>query len=315
MEKISRVKKYAHLREELINDGDTQLTSTELTSFAERLKQIDSTQFDSVKIIEDSKHDPIHVRREAYFDDEGDAVISIDVEETPIKQEDDQPNLYNTIEMTDFSNEYLDEAISEIKEYNLKKGYISNANTSIDVFNSIRSEIRDGSFHEVNEIQEELERAQESNQQVQEVYEEFIVEELTPEQQERIAATQELKKSISNELASMDELANPTYEEETIIEEPQIEEVVVKKEKPFLRLLQTDEELNSLDEINEPRFKNEIKVRDLSETRDTRLEINSFKNEEIEETGSGNQILNIIIIVLIIAVLIVAGILLYLLFM
>ena len=105
MEKLSRVKKYAQLREELMNNAESQVSSSELSEFAKRLNQIDSSQFEKMEASANTDHDPVHLRRETYFESEKETKKEEKLEDT----------------FSSFSNEYLDEYINEVKQYNYKR--------------------------------------------------------------------------------------------------------------------------------------------------------------------------------------------------
>ena len=132
MEKLSRTKKYQALRESLQNDAESQVVSKDLTSFQNRLNRLDVMQFDT----EDNgaDHDPVHARRNSYF------------EETPVVKEEvvvepevmEEAEIEKTTQYT-FNNEYLDEYISEVKEYNKNKGLLKKDDTAMNILEGLKA--------------------------------------------------------------------------------------------------------------------------------------------------------------------------------
>ena len=131
MEKLSRTKKYQALRESLQNDAESQVVSKDLTSFQDRLNRLDVMHFDTEQIGTD--HDPVHARRTNYF------------EETPVVKEEvviepvviEEAEIEKTTQYT-FNNEYLDEYISEVKEYNKNKGLLKKDDTAMNILEGLK---------------------------------------------------------------------------------------------------------------------------------------------------------------------------------
>ena len=115
MEKLSRTKKYQALRESLQNDAESQVVSKDLTSFQDRLNRLDVMHFDTEQIGTD--HDPVHARRTNYFEETPAVKEEVVIEPVVIEE----AEIEKTTQYT-FNNEYLDEYISEVKEYNKNKG-------------------------------------------------------------------------------------------------------------------------------------------------------------------------------------------------
>ncbi len=114
MGKYSRTAKYQELREHLQNDSEGQIDTKELSQFTERLNKIDSTRLGTVP-----SHEPVDSNYEymSSFDE--------------------------TNEMKDvstFNNEYLDEYIHEVKQYNREKGRMLNENTQINILKELRGD-------------------------------------------------------------------------------------------------------------------------------------------------------------------------------
>ncbi|MBS6373462.1 MAG: hypothetical protein KH431_02460 [Erysipelotrichaceae bacterium] len=117
MEKLSRVKKYEDLRKNIESENPSSgdvVSGDKLSSYANKLNTIDPTVFKKMDIKEEN-HIPERERREAYFQDELDTPIS------------------------SFTNEYLDDFISEVKEYNIRKGTRENEDTEIDILSQLQN--------------------------------------------------------------------------------------------------------------------------------------------------------------------------------
>ena len=132
MEKLSRTKKYQALRESLQNDAESQVVSKDLTSFQDRLNRLDVMHFDTEEIGAD--HDPVHARKTNYF------------EETPVVKEEvvvnepvviEEAEIEKTTQYT-FNNEYLDEYISEVKQYNKNKGLLKKDDTAMNILEGLK---------------------------------------------------------------------------------------------------------------------------------------------------------------------------------
>ena len=70
MQNMSRKAKYEKLRQELQNDAESQISTKGISAYAERLSRLDTTATEQLEVKEEENHDPIHLRREAYFADE-----------------------------------------------------------------------------------------------------------------------------------------------------------------------------------------------------------------------------------------------------
>lgn len=114
MSEFSRVKKYAQLREELANDNESEVKSEALAPYADRLSRID-TRYQPMETVK-ATHSPLHSRNAAY---------------APV----DEPV---TFEESTFNNEYLDQFIEEVKQYNMRKGYRKSDDTKSEVLLKVK---------------------------------------------------------------------------------------------------------------------------------------------------------------------------------
>ena len=121
MQNMSRKAKYEKLRQELQNDAESQISTKGISAYAERLSRLDTTATEQLEVKEEENHDPIHLRREAYFADE-------------TQKEKANPTAAS------FNNEYLDEYISEVKEYNKQRGLLASEDTQVNILKQLREQ-------------------------------------------------------------------------------------------------------------------------------------------------------------------------------
>lgn len=123
MAKLSRLEKYEELRNKLQNDSESEIKTADLSEYANKLNKIDSS-FKTMEISDTGSHDPIHARREEYFNTTG----------IP-KQKIPASNHSKT-----FDNEYLDEYINEVKQYNKEQGLLVSDDTQKNILNELYGE-------------------------------------------------------------------------------------------------------------------------------------------------------------------------------
>ncbi|SJZ87731.1 hypothetical protein [Anaerorhabdus furcosa] len=123
MGKYSRTAKYQELREHLQNDAEGQIDSKDLSQFTERLSKIDN-----VNLGTRPSHEPL-LKQNEYLDSH-DAISEKE-------------------EIATFNNEYLDEYIQEVKQYNKDKGRMLNDDTQINILKELRGDKPKASLEEV----------------------------------------------------------------------------------------------------------------------------------------------------------------------
>jgi len=272
MEKLSRVKKYAQLREELMNDAESEVSSSELSEFAKRLNRIDSNQFNAMETSDNTEHDPVHLRRESYF-------------EEPVKKECNVEDTFSS-----FNNEYLDEYINEVKQYNQVHGYSSSEDTAKNILNTFKKEITSldeldimPSFDETTEIP--------------------------------VFGKKEDPSLISVEVKNLLNSINLSKDETSVHKDDNI-----KRNEPLTFIDYTDSpmplEVKGEENDFEKELKKEKELRErlMNETVQMRAQLDDYDKELSEVNDSvmhANQVLNIVLIILILVMLAVAGILIY----
>lgn len=114
MEKLSRVKKYEQLRKEIELSHSDEIQSGELKEYANKLNAIDPVLFKKMEVSEE-KQEP---RRTKTYD----------------------TSLISTNEP--FENEYMDDLIRDVKQYNIEKGLLNSDNTEIHILNQLKTPTR-----------------------------------------------------------------------------------------------------------------------------------------------------------------------------
>ena len=142
-QKKSRVKKFEEFRQSLLDEqSESRVLTKELTPFANQLHQIDNDHFDNVTLNSDVEyHSPLHMRNDRYsLKKEVEILKESPVVKTESSLVIDTLNDEGLIEDTDsFNNQYLDEFIKEVKDYNVSKGYRSEQDTKSNLLNEVKS--------------------------------------------------------------------------------------------------------------------------------------------------------------------------------
>lgn len=278
-QKKSRVKKFEEFRQSLLDEQtDAKVLTKELTPFANQLHQIDNDHFENVKQnYDEDYHSPLHMRNERYslkkevevlseipFDKETKSVVSEStIDETPINETDS------------FNNQYLEEFIKEVKDYNVSKGYRSEQDTKSNLLNEVKSNTVLRPFGDL-----------EPSRPIEEYVEEYIDEEIieTP--------APEIKES------------NPTSEQTLIFEaikeeksdDSEVDQTIMMKVQEYADSEETYE--NYVTDNHDTLLEETTKLK-------TQLnEQNSVVTEMSGKIDKTNRILNILITILVILIVI-----------
>ena len=173
MEKLSRVKKYEELRKsiEMDNNINALNNSTELQNSENLLQSFDS----SITKQQNSLNDAIRAKR--------------------VKSQTQDEDV-NDIPTTDtFTNEYLDDFIKEVRDYNIRKGNRESEDTEVDILYQLNAANRVKRAQYVSEIQEDTKEdtketqdianevknllAQDDNEKAEEVNDTFTLDSAT----------------------------------------------------------------------------------------------------------------------------------------
>lgn len=129
MEKLSRVKKYEQLRKEIETNNTDDIQSEKLSEYANRLNEFDPILFKKMDV-KSENHVPVREKKDVTSDFE----------------------VFNT---DTFKNEYMDDFIKEVKQYNIEKGLLENENTEIDILSQLQSPKRKPRESYIKELTEQ----------------------------------------------------------------------------------------------------------------------------------------------------------------
>ncbi len=316
METLSRVKRYEDLRKQIEDDsiGTDTPPEEKLQSYAKRLNEIDPSIFKKVTITEEEPNTPQRERVETSIYDDNDST------------------------MQEFRNEYLDDFINEVREYNIKKGNRESENTQIDILNRLnavsrakRSDYIQNIEDEVKEVKQEeavIQNREDIAAQVKSLLEEEALQpepliqrtdtkkadeskpaEATVEVMKPTDVTpQELKKEspAKQPKTKMTPSAQPVNVNQSAAEKKEKQPVMQNKPKPkpvAAKELQAEVE-------REQKLHQKL----VEETQQLRVQLNEYEddlNDLSEGVEKTNKMLNVILGCLILALLVIIGIIIY----
>lgn len=136
MTKYSRTAKFEDLRNQLQNSTETETRSRDIQNLEKRLNRIDSANFAAPdrEVSDSSQHDPIHSRRRQSLDQNQAGSRSEDLLFNTQRFKDDSDNMQTE------ENDYLDQYIREVKQYNIDQGNAYSTNTNLNILKSIHGE-------------------------------------------------------------------------------------------------------------------------------------------------------------------------------
>lgn len=150
MAELSRIKKYKDLRESIAQDLDSNdvTTTKELSRFQKRLNQIDANNFHRSGDYTESASEGVHRRVSAPIPKVEPVQPVISEPVTAFEHEEPAPTLadfeagaFTTVnDLAGYDNDYLDQYIREVKQYNIEQGNSSLENTSMDILRKIKGD-------------------------------------------------------------------------------------------------------------------------------------------------------------------------------
>ena len=129
----SRMAKNAQLHQELLSEKEDKIITKELSPFANQLNNIDN-QFERMDIpleTDENYVSPLHHRNERYVPKQE---ADIEVKESVDEEVED---IVERVEDTGFSNDFLEDFIDEVKQYNVEKGYRNTVDTQSNVLSGL----------------------------------------------------------------------------------------------------------------------------------------------------------------------------------
>lgn len=137
MDSLSRVKKNAELRQTIENSRESELTSSVLAPYADRLNKINP----ELSSIDTALKQPDRLPNHG-------------------KEEGERPNIGKISDDPAFHHELLDEFLDEVKNYNLKKGYATSEDTDLNILGKVSSStpVNDEFAVDEDQITQEIKR-------------------------------------------------------------------------------------------------------------------------------------------------------------
>lgn len=132
-ERKSRMQRNSVLHEQLLAQKEGRIETKELSPFANQLNKIDS-QFERMDLkqeVDTNYKSPLHVRNDRFSPKQQLDQSIVNPSET------EDANLVPQQVTTDFENDYLEDFIKEVKQYNVDMGYRQTVDTKANVLSSI----------------------------------------------------------------------------------------------------------------------------------------------------------------------------------
>lgn len=314
MEKLSRVKKYEELRKSIETDNHVDTKEEATLHNDDTLKRFDSSVLKKAEIKEDT------------YQPGREKVIEETTEETPSQGEE-----------AGFTNEYLDDFIREVRQYNIRKGTRECENTQVDILNQLNAVNRAKRTQYVEKIEDDAKEeamvstpvkqilkkedialeVQNLLREEDEVAEKSIVEDKTeviePHEVEEMNVDQTLliKDTFSHLDDEMEE--DEEEEEESVEEEVEEEEAPAPKKRGFFKKKKEEveeEEVASDDIPVSPTIHKKL----LEETQQLRVQMDEYE-DELTDLSDGvektNKLLNFVLCFLILVLLVIIGFIAY----
>ncbi len=136
MASLSRMEKYKNLRDGLQNDTGSTETTKELSRFERRLNRIDAQNFSAPQEVREDVHEAQHARVQEPVPE---PVLSrTQSRNKPVFDENFMDENENS---SGFDNDFLDQYIREVKQYNIDQGNAVSENTQVNVLKNIREKM------------------------------------------------------------------------------------------------------------------------------------------------------------------------------
>lgn len=262
MEKLSRVKKYEQLRKEIETQPVEEIKSDQLSQYANRLNEFDPVLFKKMEVKEET-HVPVREKKESLVDTSTD--------------------LFNT---DSFKNEYMDDIIRDVKNYNLQRGLMESDNTQIDILHQLNRPAPKRREDYIKELNDD------------------VIQPIKPkvESETTSQSKQEIAKQIQELLQESEELP---------LQGMSVKRVEIEKQEVAATTIQQDatQEYSMMSRMNED-FQRKI----TEETQQIRVQLDEYE-EEITGLNKGinktHKLLNIIMLLLVLAFVIIVGISVY----
>lgn len=268
MDKLSRVQKYAQLRENIENDhsNDENIFHDEQI---ETLKKIHPNYQKKDNFVHKPKHEQIN----SGFDEEENSVYRYQ------EEEDDSTS--------QFTNEYLDDFLNEVKDYNLKKGNRRVDNTQADILRQLNQKTHQRRVEYLAKINDED-------------------KEIDFNDEDEIYTSTLSKEEIAQEIKNLAQVSeNITLEPKKIAQTKMHEPLVEKKMDTSTAI--KPKSLEVTDTFNMQEIADKMIERTQQLYREVEVYQNDVKIME-KKISKANVALNTILVILILSLLIIIGI-------
>lgn len=329
MEKLSRVKKYEDLRKQIEDHsiGSDVVPEEQLQNYAQRLNDLDPSIFKKVNILDEEVYTPERERKNTEYNSQNENTIA------------------------DFRNEYLDDFINEVREYNIKKGNRENENTQIDILNQLQASTRPKRSTYVESIQEEESQnsGQMSKEEIVAQVQNFLLEEddqqtiepvevvepiYTKPVEETVKKEQEIPHlviepytqtqsiPVQKPIPAAQDVEKTQYidtaeiarQSEKMTNAPRVKEPEYEVPRPFSGRKTRASVVPTKDEQIEIEREKQLQQKLVEETQQLRVQLNEYE-EDLNDLSEGvektNKMLNVILGCLILALLVIIGIIIY----
>lgn len=290
MEKLSRVKKYEDLRKSIETDNPVDKKEEEALQSESTLRQFDSSVFKKVDITEEA------------YQPEREKVIEEKEAAKPV-----------TNEASSFTNEYLDDFIQEVREYNIRKGTREYEDTQVDILAQLNAVNRAKRSQYVEPIPNEEPLI---NQQISALTKEDIALEVA--NLLRDDEPEELPEEAVMEASVAEPIIVEQPKKQILIPEPiEEEEEAPAKKRGFFKRKDKDEEEEEAETVM-PQKKEAIDPvmhkKLLEETQQLRVQMDEYE-DELTDLSNGvektNKLLNFVLCFLILVLLVIIGFIVY----
>lgn len=141
MAKYSRTDKYRDLRATLQNDSEADIRTNDLNPYKKKLNEIAPAYFDAPEATAPERVTaPVHSHQSKPYTPE-EQPVQMPSRETASGNGYSKDYFKNNANYTTaFNNEYIDDYIREVKEYNIGQGVADSANTDLDILRSLRND-------------------------------------------------------------------------------------------------------------------------------------------------------------------------------
>ena len=134
MGNLSRTEKYKELRNKIHEDVDGGISSQELSRFEKRLNELDANNFAAPSEYTQENSFASHARGQVFTETNN--------MDTSLSRRDRQLDI-DTLEQSEnntpsLDNDFIDQYIREVKQYNVEQGNALSENTSVNVLKQLR---------------------------------------------------------------------------------------------------------------------------------------------------------------------------------